>query len=215
MIYNCQRPSSLSSWIAAGTSYSHSDQPMIPFYIFYSMFGFQRVQLLGSGSILLQVLAASRLLSDEFGVSADVWSITSFTELQKDGLRCDRWNLLHPEEEQHMPFVTLQLQESEGPIVAATDYLRAYPDLIRGWIPNNRRYKVLGTDGFGCSDSRNVLRDFFEIDARYIALAALRSLVDEGQLEPGKLIKAIEQMEIDPAKPNPLGNSGGYDEHGI
>lgn len=313
---------SLSSWIAAGTAYSHSDQPMIPCYIFYSMFGFQRVadliwsaadcktkgfllgatagrttlsgeglqhedgqshiyaatvptchaydpaygyelavimeegirrmmtedetgfyyltlynenyshpslpvgaeegilrgiyclqestvsemmprvQLLGSGAILQQVLAAARLLHDDFGVAVDVWSVTSFGELRKDGLECDRWNLLHPEEEPRIPYVTNQLLDSKGPVVAVTDYVRAYPELIRGWVP--RHYRVLGTDGFGRSDTRVALRDFFEVDARHIALAALTSLADEEIIEHKQLAKAISQLQIDSNKPNPL-----------
>jgi pyruvate dehydrogenase E1 component len=315
---------SLGSWIAAGTSYSHSDQPMIPFYIFYSMFGFQRVAdliwnaadcktkgfllgatagrttlsgeglqhedgqshvyaatvptchaydpafgyelavimeegirrmmteddtgfyyltlytenyqhpqlpagsregilkgiyrlqegdtdptlprvcLLGSGSILQQVLEAAHLLRDEFGVAADVWSVTSFGELRKDGLECERWNLLNPDKEQRLPYITNQLLACEGPVVAASDYVRAYPELIRAWVPG--KYKVLGTDGFGRSDTRSGLRNFFEIDARYIALAALSSLADQGTLERKKLVAAIHTLQIDPAKPNPLVN---------
>jgi pyruvate dehydrogenase E1 component len=313
---------SLASWIAAGTSYSHSGEPMLPFYIFYSMFGFQRVadliwnaadcqargfllgatagrttlsgeglqhedgqsqvyaatiptchaydpafgyeiavivedgvrrmmsenhtgfyyitmynenyrqpampvgaeegirrglyrlqastlegaprvQLLGSGSILLQVLEAAALLEREFGIAADVWSATSFGELRKDGIACDRWNLLHPEAPQRQPWITTQLAESEGPIVAATDFMRSYPDLVRNWVP--RRYTVLGTDGFGRSDTRVALRDFFEIDARYIALAALQGLVADGTLESSVLAGLTTRLGIDTEKPSPLG----------
>lgn len=313
---------SLGSWIAAGTSYSHSDQPMIPCYIFYSMFGFQRVadliwnaadcktkgfllgatagrttlsgeglqhedgqshvyaatvptchaydpafgyelavimeegirrmmseddsgfyyltlynenyahpalrveakegilrgmyllqsndlkgnvprvQLLGSGSILQQVLAAARLLHDDYGVAADVWSVTSYGELRKDAMACDRWNMLHPVEEQRLPYVTRKLRESVGPIVAVTDYVRAYPELIRAWA--ERSYRVLGTDGFGRSDTRAALRDFFEIDARYITLAALSSLADDGIISRDELVKALVNLQINPEKSNPL-----------
>lgn len=312
---------SLASWIAAGTCYSHSGQPMIPCYIFYSMFGFQRVadliwnaadcktkgfllgatagrttlsgeglqhedgqshvyaatvpschaydpafdyelatimeegirrmmtesetgfyyltlynenyshpampegikdeiikgmyrfrradategprvQLLGSGSILQQVLEAAELLATNFGVAADVWSVTSFSEMRKDGMACDRWNLLHPEEEPRIPFITEKLAEAAGPVVAATDYIRAYPDLVRNWIPH--RYRVVGTDGFGRSDTRAALRDFFEVDARYIALTALYALVEEGELERSALSNAIAQFQINPEKPDPL-----------
>jgi pyruvate dehydrogenase E1 component len=314
---------SLGSWLAAGTAWSHSDQPMLPCYIFYSMFGFQRVadliwngadcqargfllgatagrttlsgeglqhedgqsqiyaatiptcraydpafgyevaviaeegvrrmmhdgengfyyitlynenyphpampagaedgirrglyrlrnalladdrprvQLIGSGSILRQVLAAAALLESDFGIAADVWSATSFGELRKDGIACDRWNLLHPESPQRVPYVTAQLGASRGPIIAASDFMRAYADLIRNWVP--RRYTVLGTDGFGRSDTRVALRDFFEIDARYIVLAALKSLADDGDIERSILARALTQFGIDADKPSPLG----------
>jgi len=312
---------SLGSWIAAGTSYSHSDQPMIPFYIFYSMFGFQRVadliwnaadcktkgfllgatagrttlsgeglqhedgqshvyaatvptchaydpafgyevaiiieegirrmmseddtgfyymtlynenychpalpndvregilkglyrlqstpaseksprvQLLGSGSILQQVLLAAQMLQD-FGVAADVWSVTSFSELRREAMACDRWNLLHPEEDPRISYLTSKILDSEGPVIAATDYIRAYPDLIRAWIP--RKYKTLGTDGFGRSDTRPALRNFFEVDAQFITLTALTSLADEGKIDRSDLKKAIATLQIDPDKANPL-----------
>ncbi|WP_345794949.1 pyruvate dehydrogenase (acetyl-transferring), homodimeric type [Thauera sp. JM12B12] len=314
---------SMASWIAAGTAYSHSDEPMLPFYIFYSMFGFQRVadliwnaadcqargfllgatagrttlsgeglqhedgqshiyaatiptchaydpafgyevavivedgvrrmmaenhtgfyyitmynenhqqpampvgaeegirrglyllrgsaleaaprvQLLGSGSILRQVQEAAALLEREFSVAADVWSATSFGELRKDGIACDRWNLLHPEEAPRAPWVTEQLASREGPVVAATDFIRGYPDLIRNWVP--RRYTVLGTDGFGRSDTRAALRDFFEVDARYIALAALQSLVAEGTLDASILKGLTGRLGIDADKPSPIGS---------
>ncbi len=312
---------SMASWIAAGTAYSHSKEPMLPFYIFYSMFGFQRVadliwnaadsqargfllgatagrttlsgeglqhedgqshiyaatiptcraydpaygyevavivedgvrkmmseadngfyyitlynenypqpampvgaeegirrglyrlrgsaaddrpraQLIGSGSILRQVIAASDLLEQEFGIATDVWSATSFGELRKDGIDCDRWNLLHPEATPREPWVTTQLAGG-GPVVAATDFVRSYADLVRNWVPG--RYTVLGTDGFGRSDTRVALRDFFEIDARYIALATVQSLVAEGALPADSLKGLLERLGIDADKPSPLG----------
>ncbi|PKO80123.1 MAG: pyruvate dehydrogenase (acetyl-transferring), homodimeric type [Betaproteobacteria bacterium HGW-Betaproteobacteria-13] len=312
---------SMASWIAAGTAYSHSNEPMLPFYIFYSMFGFQRVadliwnaadsqargfllgatagrttlsgeglqhedgqshiyaatiptcraydpaygyevavivedgvrkmmseadngfyyitlynenypqpampvgaeegirrglyrlrssvaddrpraQLIGSGSILRQVIAASDLLEQEFGIATDVWSATSFGELRKDGIDCDRWNLLHPEATPRAPWVTTQLAGG-GPVVAATDFVRSYADLVRNWVPG--RYTVLGTDGFGRSDTRVALRDFFEIDARYIALATIQSLVAEGALPADSLKGLLERLGIDAEKPSPLG----------
>ncbi|MEI7432233.1 MAG: pyruvate dehydrogenase (acetyl-transferring), homodimeric type, partial [Betaproteobacteria bacterium] len=311
----------MGSWIAAGTAWSHSKQPMLPCYIFYSMFGFQRVadliwsgadsqargfllgatagrttlsgeglqhedgqshlyaatvptcraydpafgyevaviiedgiqrmmgegqnafyyltlytenylnpalpegaeegirrgiyklrksslgdnvprvQLIGSGSILREVVAAAERLENEFGVAAEVWSATSFGELRKDGIECDRWNLLHPGEEQRVSYLTAQLAASRGPVVAASDFVRAYPDLIRSWVP--RRYTVLGTDGFGRSDTRVALRDFFEIDARYITLAALKSLADEGEIDRGIVSEAVGKLAIDPEKTDP------------
>ena len=313
---------SLSSWIAAGTAWSHSDQPMLPCYIFYSMFGFQRVadliwnaadcqargfllgatagrttlsgeglqhedgqsqvyaataptcraydpafayevaviaedgvrrmmsegengfyyltlynenypqpampvgaeegirrgiyrlrqstlgddqrrvQLIGSGSILREVLAAATRLEDDFGVAADVWSATSYGELRRDGIACDRWNLLHPSETPRVPYVAAQLPKDGGPFIAASDFVRAYPDLIRTWVPGP--YRVLGTDGFGRSDTRAALRDFFEINARYIALAALTSLADQGAMARSDLATAIERLEIAPDKPSPI-----------
>ena len=314
---------SLSSWIAAGTSWSHSDLPMLPCYIFYSMFGFQRVadliwnaadcqargfllgatagrttlsgeclqhedgqshvyaatvptcraydpaysyevaviiedgirrmledgenafyyltlynenhiqpalppgveegirrglyrlrasafaetsprvQLLGSGSILPIVLEAAARLENEFGVAADVWSATSYGELRKDGIACERWSLLHPAEAPRTAYVTAQLAATRGPIIAASDFVRAYPDLIRAWVP--RRYTVLGTDGFGCSDTRRALRDHFEIDARYIVLAALTSLAEDGTLARATLVAAHQQLGIALEKASPLG----------
>jgi len=314
---------SMGSWIAAGTAWSHSDQPMLPCYIFYSMFGFQRVadlmwnaadcqargfllgatagrttlsgeglqhedgqsqvyaatiptcraydpafgyevaviaedgvrrmmsegengyyyltlynenyphpampagvedgirrgiyplrrstlgddkprvQLIGCGSILRQVLAAAEQLEADFGIAADVWSATSFGELRKDGIACDRWNLLHPAEAQRVPYVTEQLAASRGPVIAASDFMRAYPDLIRNWVP--RRYTVLGTDGFGRSDTRIALRDFFEIDARYVVVAALKSLADDGDIDRQIVADAIARLAIDTDKPSPLG----------
>ncbi|MBR0565564.1 pyruvate dehydrogenase (acetyl-transferring), homodimeric type [Azoarcus sp. L1K30] len=312
---------SMASWIAAGTAYSHSDEPMLPFYIFYSMFGFQRVadliwnaadsqargfllgatagrttlsgeglqhedgqshiyaatiptcraydpafgyevavivedgvrrmmseadngfyyitlynenyaqpampvgaeegirrglyrlrsapaddrprvQLIGSGSILRQVIAAADLLEQDFGIAADVWSATSFGELRKDGIDCDRWNLLHPDAPRREPWVTTQLA-GHGPVVAATDFVRSYADLIRNWVPG--RYTVLGTDGFGRSDTRVALRDFFEVDARYIALAAIQSLVSDGALPADRLDGLVKRLGIDADKPSPLG----------
>ena len=314
---------SMASWIAAGTSWSHSDLPMLPCYIFYSMFGFQRVadliwnaadcqargfllgatagrttlsgeglqhedgqshvyaatvptcraydpafgyevaviiedgvrrmthegengfyyitlynenqlhpalpvgaeegirrglyrlrrsaqeesaprvQLIGSGSILPLVIAAAERLESEYGIAADLWSATSFGELRKDGIACERWNLLHPDQEARLPYVTAQLVTSSGPIIAASDFMRAYPDLIRNWVP--RRYTVLGTDGFGCSDTRVALRNHFEIDERYIALAALKSLADEGTIDRELVTSAIVSFGIDPEKACPLG----------
>jgi pyruvate dehydrogenase E1 component len=313
---------SLASWIAAGTAYSHSDQPMIPCYIFYSMFGFQRVadliwngadckargfllgatagrttlsgeglqhedgqshvyaatvpschaydpafsyelavimeeglrrlvqeddpgffyltlynenyqhpampegcregilrgmyllspreagpevprvQLFSSGAILQQALAAATLLDQHFGVAADVWSITSYGELRRDALACDRANFLNPGEKRKTPYLAEQLTHSLGPVVAVSDYVRAYPELIRAWV--GRSYRVLGTDGFGRSDTRVGLRDFFEINHRYIALAAMTSLAEEGVIARERVPQAVAELGIDADKPNPL-----------
>jgi len=161
-----------------------------------------RVQLFGSGSLAREVLAAADRLEREFGVSADVWSVTSYGELRKDGIACDRWNLLHPEESPRRPYVTEQLAAHPGPVVAVSDFVRAYPDLVRPWVPG--RYTVLGTDGFGRSDTRVALRDFFEIDARYVVLAALRALVEQGELPRDRLAGVLQQLDIDPGKMDPL-----------
>jgi pyruvate dehydrogenase E1 component len=316
-------PGAMSSWIAAATSYSTSDTPMIPFYIYYSMFGFQRVgdlawaagdmrargfllggtagrttlngeglqhedghshlisatvpncvsydptygyevavivqdglrrmygeqqdvyyyitlmnenyqhpampegaeegilrglyllregpkgkkgaarvQLLGSGTILREVIAGADLLQEDFGVAADVWSAPSFTELRRDGLDVERWNLLHPGSERRQSYVETQLgARPAGPVVAATDYMKSYADQIRAFVP--RRYAVLGTDGFGRSDYRRNLRRFFEVDRHYVTVAALRALADEGTVPAQTVADAIGKYGIDPDKPNP------------
>jgi pyruvate dehydrogenase E1 component len=320
-------PGAMSSWIAAATSYSVSDTPMIPFYIYYSMFGFQRigdlawaagdsrargflvggtagrttlngeglqhedghsqllsatipncvsydptfahevavivqdglrrmyaeqhdvfyyltvmnenyqhpgmpegredevregiirgmyllregpaakgdaprVQLLGSGTILREVIAAAELLDQDFGVTADVWSVPSFTELRRDGIDVDRWNMLHPGDERRLSFAQQCLAgRPAGPVVAATDYMRAFADQIRPFI--DRRYRVLGTDGFGRSDYRRNLRRHFEVNRHYIALAALSELAAEGAVPASAAADAIARYDIDPDKTAP------------
>jgi pyruvate dehydrogenase E1 component len=316
-------PGAFSSWIAAGTSYSNHDVPMIPFYIYYSMFGFQRigdlawaagdsrtrgfllggtagrttlngeglqhedghshllsstipncisydptyahevaviiqdglrrmlveqedvfyyltlmnenyphpgltegseegilrgmyllregsepkagaprVQLLGSGTILREVLAGADLLTEDFGVTADVWSVTSFTELRREGIDADRWNMLHPTEEPRVPWVTRSLADREGPVIASTDYMRAFADGIRPFVGSP--YRVLGTDGFGRSDYRRKLRRFFEVDRHYVAVAALKELADQGSVQPSVVKEAIDRYEIDADRPAPF-----------
>jgi len=164
--------------------------------------GALRVQLLGSGTILREVLAAADLLQRDFNVAADVWSVTSFNELRRDGIDAERWNLLHPDAEPRLPYVTAQLADSEGPIVAATDYIRTYADQIRPYL--TRRYSVLGTEGFGRSDMRSQLRKFFEVNRWYVAVAALKALADDGALPLSRVREAIEKYRIDPDKPNPV-----------
>jgi pyruvate dehydrogenase E1 component len=161
----------------------------------------KRVQLLGSGTILREVIAAADLLEKDFSISADVWSVTSFNELRRDGLDAERWNMLHPEESPRTSYVADQLASQRGPFIAATDYIRSYADQIRPFIQG--RYTVLGTDGFGRSDMRSQLRKFFEVNRYYVVLAALKSLVDEGELEAAVVNKAIMKYRIDPEKPNP------------
>ena len=313
----------ISSWIAAGTSYSTHDVPMIPFYIFYSMFGFQRVgdlawaaadsrtrgfllggtsgrttlngeglqhedghsqvfasfipncvsydptygyevavivqdglrrmlanqedvyyyitllnenykhpdmpkgaeagilkgmyllqdtgkadkktprvQLLGSGAILREVEAAAQLLANDFKVQSDVWSVTSFNELRRDGIDAERWNLVHPEEKPRLSYVEQCLNDRKGPVIASTDYIRTFADQIRPYV--NRRYVTLGTDGFGRSDLRSKLREFFEVNRYYVAVAALKALADDGEIDRKIVSEAIKKYGIDPSKPNPV-----------
>jgi pyruvate dehydrogenase E1 component len=154
-----------------------------------------QVQLLGSGTILNEVIAAAELLRDDWGVQADVWSVTSFTELRRDGIEVERWNMLHPLEEPRLSYVAQSLSEHRGPVVAATDYMRAFADQIRQWVPGS--YRVLGTDGYGRSDFRRALRDFFEIDRRYVTVAAL------SQIEPARAQEAIQRYQIDAEAPMP------------
>jgi pyruvate dehydrogenase E1 component len=161
-----------------------------------------RIQLLGSGTILREVLAAAELLEKDWGVAADVWSVTSFNELRREGTDAERWSLLHPQEPRRVSYVERQLASHEGPVVAATDYIRGYADQIRPYLP--RRYLTLGTDGFGRSDMRVQLRKFFEVNRFYVALAALKALADEGVIDASKAGEAIVKYRIDPEKPNPV-----------
>jgi pyruvate dehydrogenase E1 component len=315
----------MASWMAAATSYSTSNMPMVPFYIFYSMFGFQRVgdlawaagdercrgfllggtsgrttlngeglqhedghshilsatvpncisydptfgyevaviiqnglkrmltdqedvffyltllnenyehppmpagieegiikgmylfrsapenakgykvQLMGSGAILRESIAAANLLRDDWGIEADIWSVTSFTELAREAYDVQRWNLLHPAETARVPYVTQKISErGDGPVIASTDYMKLYANQIRPSVPT--RYSVLGTDGFGRSDYRRTLRSFFEIDRHFIAIAALKALADENKIPSIKVAEAIRKYGIDPDKPNPARN---------
>src|SRR5579859_5474885 len=148
-----------------------------------------RVQLLGSGTILLEVMAAAELLSTDFGVAADIWSVPSFTELRRDGLDVDRWNLLHPTDPQRTSFVETCLGQRQGPVVAATDHLKSLADGIRAYV--SRRYRVLGTDGFGRSDYRRKLRSFFEVDRYFVTIAALKALAEEGTLPASTVADAM------------------------
>ena len=166
--------------------------------------GAPRVQLLGSGSILRESIAAQELLLKDWGVAADVWSCPSFNQLARDGQDVARWNLLHPTVQQRVPFVTQQLEPHAGPVVASTDYMKNYVDQIRAFIPAGRSYTVLGTDGFGRSDFRYRLREHFEINRHYITVAALRALADEGKVPMDRVSAAIKQYGIQADKINPL-----------
>jgi pyruvate dehydrogenase E1 component len=160
-----------------------------------------KAQLFGSGAILPEVLEAQALLAERFKVAADVWSVTSYTQLYRDGNACDRWNLLHPSETPRVPYVTRCLEGAPGVLVAASDYVKALPHAIDRWLP--RPLHSLGTDGFGRSEGRAALREFFEVDARFVALATLVALMREGLVEPKVVEQAIRELKIDPGKKDP------------
>jgi pyruvate dehydrogenase E1 component len=160
-----------------------------------------RVQLLGSGTIFMEAVAAAALLKKDWGVEADLWSCPSFNELAREGQDCARWNLLHPTEKQRVSHVGACLAETRGPVIAATDYVRGFAEQIRPFVPHP--YTVLGTDGFGRSDTREKLRHFFEVDRHWITLAALTALAEEGAVKKEKLAEAIKKYGLDPNKPNP------------
>jgi pyruvate dehydrogenase E1 component len=160
-----------------------------------------RVQLLGSGTIFREVIAAADLLKNDWGVDAELWSCPSFTELARDGYATERWNLLHATEAPRESHVAQCMKDTQGPIIAATDYMRLYADEIRSQMP--RRYVVLGTDGFGRSDTREKLRHFFEVDRRWVTLAALKALADDGALPAAKVAEAAKKYGLDPVKPAP------------
>ncbi|EXI73803.1 MAG: Pyruvate dehydrogenase E1 component [Candidatus Accumulibacter sp. SK-11] len=160
-----------------------------------------RVQLLGSGTIFREVIAAAELLKNDWGVDADLWGCPSFTELARDGLDVQRWNMLNPLAKPRVSHVESCLGDTRGPIVAATDYVRMFAEQIRPFI--NRRYVTLGTDGFGRSDTREKLRHFFEVDRRWVTVAALKALADDGTIERDKVAHAIARYGIDVNKPNP------------
>ncbi len=312
----------MSSWMAAGTAYSNHGVPMIPFYIFYSMFGFQRIgdlawaagdlrtrgflmggtagrttlngeglqhqdghslilagtvpncvsydptyayemavivqngiqrmygddesvyfyitcmnenyqhpampkgaekgilkgmyklrsikakkgqatlQMLGSGTILNQVIEAAEQLQEQYGIGSDIWSVTSFNELARDGQDVDRYNRLNPGKKAKQAYVSECLAKAKGPVIAATDYMKQYSDQVRKWVPT--RYEVLGTDGYGRSDTRKNLRAFFEVDADHIVISSLTALADDGLIDQKEIAKAIKQRKLDGNKPNPI-----------
>jgi pyruvate dehydrogenase E1 component len=165
--------------------------------------GAKKVQLMGCGAILREAIAAANILEQDFGVSADVWSATSFSELRRDGVDCARWNRLNPEQEPRIPWVTQCLRDRQGPVIAASDYVRGFADQVRGFLPGED-FIVLGTDGFGRSDTREKLRRFFEVDRQHIAYAALYTLYRRELLSLGELTAARESLGIDPAKVNPV-----------
>ncbi|MCE0723873.1 MULTISPECIES: pyruvate dehydrogenase (acetyl-transferring), homodimeric type [Legionella] len=162
----------------------------------------QHIQLMGSGTILREVIKAAQMLKDDYSVTSDIWSVTSFNELRRDGLAVERYNAMHPQEKEQKSYVATQLEGRPGPVVAATDYLRIYADQIRPFVPNH--FVTLGTDGYGRSDTRERLRHFFEVDAKFIVLAALNALVAEGSIDKSKVVDAIKRYNIDPDKLNPV-----------
>jgi pyruvate dehydrogenase E1 component len=160
-----------------------------------------RAQLFGSGAILNEALKAQEILAEKYGVAADVWSVTSYKELYMDGNETDRWNRLHPSEKPRVPYVTECLKGAQGVVVAATDYLKTLPNVISKWVPN--RMASLGTDGFGRSEGRTSLREFFEVDARFIVVATLNELFLDGKIDAGVVEQAIKDLGINADKPNP------------
>lgn len=162
----------------------------------------QHVQLMGSGTILREVIEAARMLKEDYSVTSDIWSVTSFNELRKDGLAVERHNAMHPEAKKLKSYVTSQLEGAVGPVIAATDYMRIYAEQIRSFVPNH--FVTLGTDGYGRSDTRERLRHFFEVDAKFIVLAALNALVAEGSLDKSKVVDAMKRYNINPDKLNPV-----------
>ena len=157
---------------------------------------------MGSGVILREVIAAAELLEKDWGISADVWSATSFTELRREGLDCERWNMLNPEKPQRVSYVAASLTDAEGPVIASTDYMKSFAEQIQRFVPN--KFLALGTDGYGRSDSREALRDFFEVNRYYVVLAALKALADEGKLPVASVLEAVKKYNLDSNKPNPV-----------
>ena len=162
----------------------------------------KKIQLMGSGTILREVIAAAELLKADYDINADVWSVTSVNELAREANDCGRWNLLHPGKKARKSFLEKQLQGRKGPAVMATDYTRAFVDQLRNFIP--MQFVTLGTDGFGRSDTRENLRIFFEVNRFYVVVAALKALSDEGEIDVKLVQQAIKKYKIDPEKPNPI-----------
>jgi len=190
-------------------NYSHPEMPKgAEAGILKGMYAFSKskakgpkVQLMGSGVILREVIAAAEMLEKDWGVSPDVWSVTSFTELRREGLDAERWNMLNPEKKPRLSYVAECLSGAEGPVISSTDYMKSFADQIRNFVP--QRFVSLGTDGYGRSDSREALRSFFEVDRYYVVLAALKALADEGKLPASKAAEAIKKYKIDTSRPNP------------
>ena len=191
-------------------NYSHPEMPKgVEADIIKGMYQFstskakgEKVQLMGSGVILREVIEAQKILETDYGVSADVWSVTSFNELRKDALEIDRWNRMNPDKPQKESHVEKLLKKAEGPIIASTDYMKSFAEQIAVFLPH--KFVALGTDGFGRSDSRENLRHFFEVDRHYVVVATLKALSDEGKIKPSVVTDAIKKFKLDPNKPNPV-----------
>jgi pyruvate dehydrogenase E1 component len=191
-------------------NYSHPEMPKgIEADIIKGMYSFftskikgEKVQLMGSGVILREVIEAQKILESDYGVSADVWSVTSFNELRKDALEADRWNRMNPDKPQKESHVVKLLKKAEGPIIASTDYMKSFAEQIAVFLPH--KFVALGTDGFGRSDSREKLRHFFEVDRHYVVVATLKALSDEGKIKSSVVTDAIKKFKLDPNKPNPV-----------
>ncbi len=190
-------------------NYSHPDMPAgAEEGILKGMYNFskskakgEKVQLMGSGVILREVIAAAELLEKDWDIAADVWSAPSFTELRREGLDCERWNMLNPDKKQRVSYVAQCLKDAKGPVIASTDYMKSYAEQIQRFVPN--KFVALGTDGFGRSDSREALRDFFEVNRYYVTVAALKALSDEGKLPATKVAEAVKKYKLNGDKPNP------------
>ena len=190
-------------------NYTHPEMPKgIEAHILKGMYSFsqskvkgEKVQLMGSGVILREVIAAAELLATDWNVSADVWSVTSFNELRRDGLDAERWNMLNPEKPQRLSFVAEVMKGAQGPTIASTDYMKAFAEQIAGFVPG--KFVALGTDGYGRSDSREALRAFFEVDRYYVVVATLKALADEGKVPASQVTAAIKKYKLDANKPNP------------
>ena len=164
--------------------------------------GENKVQLFGSGTILREVIDAADLLKQDWNISADVWSITSYNELAREAVDCERWNMLNPTSKARVPYITKQLENCAGPVIASSDYIRTVSNQVRQYVPAT--YTVLGTDGFGRSDTRKNLRRHFEVNSHYVVLATLKTLADEGSIPASKVNDAIKKYGIDTNKPNPI-----------
>jgi pyruvate dehydrogenase E1 component len=191
-------------------NYSHPEMPKgVEGDIIKGMYPFstskvkgEKIQLMGSGVILREVIEAQKILEKDYGVSADVWSVTSFNELRKDALEVDRWNRMNPDQPQKESHITKHLKKAEGPIIASTDYMKSFAEQIAVFLPH--KFVALGTDGFGRSDSRENLRQFFEVDRHYVVVAALKALSDEGKIKSSIVTDAIKKFKLNPNKPNPV-----------
>ncbi|GDX55697.1 pyruvate dehydrogenase E1 component [Methylophilaceae bacterium] len=191
-------------------NYSHPEMPKgVEADIIKGMYSFstskikgEKVQLMGSGVILREVIEAQKILESDYGVSVDVWSVTSFNELRKDALEADRWNRMNPDKPQKESHVVKLLKKAEGPIIASTDYMKSFAEQIAVFLPH--KFVALGTDGFGRSDSREKLRHFFEVDRHYVVVATLKALSDEGKIKSSVVTDAIKKFKLDPNKPNPV-----------